>query len=158
MYAVNMNILIFVIYCKSVKKVLLLHGPNLNLLGSREPEKYGKTTSEEIVRDLKSQFPDIAIDYLQSNQEGELTDIIQKSTANYSGLLINAGGLSHTSVAMADAIRSIAIPTIAVHISNIYNREDYRHTDIVGEACKGSITGLGTAGYALALECLLDEI
>ncbi|MES2617467.1 MAG: type II 3-dehydroquinate dehydratase [Bacteroidota bacterium] len=141
-----------------MKKVLLLHGPNLNLLGSREPEKYGKTTSEEIVRDLKSQYPDISIDYLQSNQEGELTDIIQKSAANYSGLLINAGGLSHTSIAMADAIRSIAIPVIAVHISNIYNREGYRHTDIVGEACKGSITGLGTAGYALALECLLDEI
>lgn len=158
MYAVNLNTPIFVIYCKSVKKVLLLHGPNLNLLGSREPEKYGHATSEAIVNDLKNRFPDIALDYLQSNQEGELTDIIQKSAATYSGILINAGGLSHTSIAMADAIRSIAIPSIAIHISNIYNRENYRHTDIVGEACKGSITGLGTAGYALALECLLDEI
>ena len=138
--------------------ILLIHGPNLNLLGTREPAKYGTANSENIVADLQSKFPDCNIAYFQSNAEGELVNAIQKAKGNYQGLLINAGGLSHSSISMADAIRSIDMPCISIHITNIYQRETYRHQDIIGEACKGAIVGLGTDGYQLAMECLLDEI
>lgn len=138
--------------------ILLIHGPNLNLLGTREPAKYGNANSEKIVADLQSKFPDCNIAYFQSNAEGELVNAIQKAKDNFQGLLINAGGLSHSSISMADAIRSIGLPCISIHITNIYQRESYRHQDIIGEACKGAIVGLGTDGYQLAMECLLDEI
>lgn len=139
-------------------KLLLIHGPNLNLLGNREPEKYGTLSSEDIVRDLKLHFPEHEIDYYQSNNESELINIIQNSPLEYKGILINTGAFSHTSIAIADAIRSIKITVVNVHITNIYQRENYRHSDLVGEACTGSIVGLGIAGYALAIEWLLDEI
>ena len=138
--------------------ILLIHGPNLNLLGTREPAIYGTANSENIVADLQSKFPDCNIAYFQSNDEGELVNAIQKAKDKYQGLLINAGGLSHSSISIADAIRSTKLPCISVHITNIYQREAYRHQDIIGEACNGDIVGLGTDGYQLAMECLLDEI
>lgn len=139
-------------------KILLLHGPNLNLLGEREPEKYGRLSSEGILEGLKRDFPKEDIQYFQSNIEGEIVNIIQQAQEQFDGLLINAGAFSHTSVAIADAIRSTHIQCIAVHITNIYQREAYRHTDLVGEACTGCIVGLGTDGYKLAMECLLDNL
>jgi len=148
----------FPIFVKVKMNILLIHGPNLNLLGTREPAKYGTANSEKIVADLQSKFPDCNIAYFQSNAEGELVNAIQKAKGNYQGLLINAGGLSHSSISMADAIRSIDVPCISIHITNIYQRETYRHQDIIGEACKGAIVGLGADGYQLAMECLLDEI
>jgi 3-dehydroquinate dehydratase-2 len=139
-------------------KILLIHGPNLNLLGSRQPEKYGNSSSEEILQHLQSGFSNGEISYFQSNSEAEIIREIQEANHHVDGILINAGGYSHTSIAIADAIRSIAIPAISIHISNIYNREIYRHTDIIGDACFGTIAGLGIEGYALALECLYDKI
>jgi 3-dehydroquinate dehydratase II len=137
---------------------LLVHGPNLNLLGERETSRYGHVSSEALVMDLGTKFNGHEVDYYQSNIEGELVDKIHEARKTYDGLLINAGAFSHSSIAMADAIRSIDIPCYCVHISNIYQRESFRHTDIVGEACKGAIVGLGTEGYVLAMECLLDAL
>ncbi len=139
-------------------EILIIHGPNLNLLGSREPEKYGSVSSEDIVKGLKSKYPELSLHYFQSNTEGKIVDRIQEASTSMQGILINAGGFSHTSVAIADAVKSIKIPVIAVHITNIYQREDYRHTDIVGDACMGTIAGIGPEGYSLALECLTDKI
>jgi len=139
-------------------KILLIHGPNLNLLGSREPDKYGSETVETILANLRSNFSKLSIDYFQSNSEGEIIDCIHNAKNSYNGILINAGGLSHTSISIADALRSIGIPTINIHITNIQQRESYRHTDIIGEACAGSIVGLGTDGYLIAMECLLDNL
>jgi 3-dehydroquinate dehydratase-2 len=138
--------------------ILLIHGPNLNLLGTREPDQYGNASSETIVRDLKTQFLDCTIAYFQSNDEGELVNAIQDAKHNIQGILINAGGLSHSSISIADAIRSIGLPCISIHITNIYQRESYRHHDIVGEACNGAIVGLGIEGYPMALECLIDKL
>jgi len=137
-------------------RVLLLHGPNLNMLGAREPEKYGYKDSEAIVSELRSAFPQVELSYFQSNDESALCTAIQQAGKEQAGILINAGAYSHSSIAMADAIRAIQIPVIAVHISNIYQREEFRQRDVVGEACRGAIVGLGTDGYRLAMECLLD--
>jgi 3-dehydroquinate dehydratase-2 len=139
-------------------KILLIHGPNLNLLGEREPSAYGVKSSETVLEELRNEFPNIEIEYFQSNSESDLVDTIQASRKTCQGILINAGAFSHTSIAIADALRSIKLPAISVHLTNIYQREDFRHSDIVGEACQGAIVGLGTAGYALALECLLEKI
>ncbi len=139
-------------------KVLLVHGPNLNLLGERQESIYGKSSSEDIVSLLKLQFPQLELQYFQSNNENELIDAVHSARTEYQGVLINPGAFSHTSLALADAIRSINIPSICIHISNIYQREEFRHTDLVGTACKGSIVGLGIEGYPMALECLIDLI
>jgi 3-dehydroquinate dehydratase-2 len=141
-----------------MNKVLLIHGPNLNLLGTREPEKYGHTTSEQILNQLNDLKTDYEVAYFQSNSEAEIVTAIQAAKGVYQGIIINPGAYSHSSVAIADAIRSVAVPTIAVHISNIYQREDFRHTDIVGEACQGAIVGLGVAGYTLAFTHLIEEL
>lgn len=141
-----------------MSKVLLIHGPNLNLLGTREPEKYGRIGSEELLNDLRATHIVSQVDYFQSNSESELVDKVQQAANQYQGLLINAGAFSHTSIALADALRALSIPKIAVHITNIYQREDYRHRDLVGEACHGAIVGLGIEGYALALDHLKDLI
>ena len=139
-------------------KVLLVHGPNLNLLGERQESIYGKSSSDDIVKRLKLEFPQLELQYFQSNNEHELIDAVQTSRKDFQGILINAGAFSHTSLALADAIRSINIPSICIHISNIYQREGYRQTDLVGTACNGSIVGLGIEGYPMALECLVDLI
>ncbi len=134
----------------------MVHGPNLNLLGERQGSIYGSSSSEDIVNRLKLEFPQIELQYFQSNNENDLINTIHSARNEYQGILINPGAFSHTSVALADAIRSINIPSICIHISNIYQREDFRHTDFIGAACKGSIVGLGVDGYPLALECLID--
>lgn len=139
-------------------KILLIHGPNLNLLGSREQFVYGRQTSEDILAGLRAEFPALQVDYRQSNSESELVETVQSAAGAYAGFLINAGAYSHTSVALADAVKAVKMPCICVHISNIYAREAYRHTDLVGEACSGAIVGLGTDGYGLAMACLLDLI
>lgn len=141
-----------------MNKVLLIHGPNLNLLGTREPEKYGSTNSEQLLEQLNALSNDYTLDYFQSNSEAELVDAIQQSKGVYAGIIINPGAYSHTSIAIADAIRSVAVPAIAVHISNIYQRENFRHTDLVGDACNGAIVGLGIAGYKIAFAHLTEEL
>lgn len=137
-------------------KVLLIHGPNLNLLGKREPSKYGSISSEQIVDGLNALGLVSQVDYFQSNDESMLVQKIQEANGNYSALLINAGAYSHTSIAIADALRAVRLPKLAVHITNIYEREPYRHEDLVGDACDGAIVGLGVDGYKLALEHLSD--
>jgi len=138
-----------------MKSILVIHGPNLNLLGTREPEKYGNLSSETLMEKLRVQFSNIRIDYFQSNSESEIIEKIQNSKNEFDGFLINAAAFSHTSIAIADAIRSTAIKCLSIHITNIYQREGFRKVDIVGEACLGSIVGLGTDGYPIAVEHLL---
>ncbi len=139
-------------------KFLVIHGPNLNLLGKREPEFYGTKTSEDLILELQSAFPMIELSYFQSNSESEIVDKIHSTVGVYQAVLINAGAFSHTSITIADAIKSVKVLFFNIHISNIYQRESFRHTDIVGEMCKGSIVGLGFEGYHLAIETILDEL
>lgn len=138
-------------------KILLIHGPNLNLLGQREASLYGHLTSEGILNQLQSSF-DVELSYFQSNSESEIMDCIHAAPLQYNGIIINAGAFSHTSIGIADAIAAIKIPVINVHISNIEQREAFRQTDLLQNVCQGSIVGLGTDGYTLALDCLLDLI
>lgn len=138
-------------------KILLLHGPNLNLLGSRETGIYGTQNSEQILEALKTEFSTFDIEYFQSNSESELINKIQDAARLFKGIIFNPGAFSHTSLALADAIRAIKIPVISVHISNIQMREVIRHTDLVADACVGSIAGLGIKGYSLAMDCLLYD-
>jgi len=140
----------------TLKKIALINGPNLNLLGTREPEIYGKTSFETYFNNLQNQFSGkVELVYFQSNIEGELIDKIQEWGFDSDGIVLNAGGYSHTSIALADAVRSIKVPVIGVHISNIYQREIERHTDLLQGACKGNLSGLGMEGYKLAIAYLL---
>lgn len=136
-------------------RIQIINGPNLNLLGRREPEKYGYTSFEDYLLILRSLYSDIRFDYFQSNIEGELIDKIQNSGFSTDGIIINPGGYTHTSVSIADAIASIKSPVIEVHITNILSREDFRHKSLVGRYCSGTITGLGLDGYRLATEALI---
>lgn len=133
-------------------KLIIINGPNLNLLGKREPEIYGVLSFEQYFEKLKTKFPQYSIEYFQSNIEGELVNKIQEVGFSFDGIIINAGGYTHTSVAIADAIGSVKTPAIEVHISNIFAREDYRHVSILGSKCKGSISGFGLDSYRLAIE------
>jgi 3-dehydroquinate dehydratase-2 len=135
-------------------QILLLNGPNLNLLGTREPEVYGATTLEGLISDLRNKFPDIEIEDFQSNDEGALIDAIQDYGSRFNGIVFNPGGYAHTSVAIRDAVSSIPAPVVEVHISNIHSREDFRNISIVGGACKAVISGLGISGYSVAIEHL----
>ena len=135
-------------------KIIIINGPNLNLLGLREPEIYGNQTFEEYFKLLQNRFPNYELEYFQSNVEGILIDKLHEVGFSYDGIIINAGGYSHTSIAIADAISSIKTPVIEVHISNTFARETYRHHDVVTAKCKGLIVGLGLEGYALALHYL----
>jgi len=135
-------------------KIALINGPNLNLLGKREPEKYGAVSFENYLSDLKSRYTDISFDYFQSNVEGEIINEIQRKGFSVDGIILNAGGYTHTSVAIADAISSVKAPVIEVHITNIAAREDFRHTSLIGRACTGTISGFGLDSYRLAVEAL----
>lgn len=138
-------------------KILILNGPNLNLLGKREPNIYGAKSFEAFLEEVKKEFSNHEIDYYQSNIEGEIIDTLQKSDQqNYAGVIINAGGYSHTSVAIADAVASISIPVISVHISNIYQRESERHKELIAQYVQGGIFGLGINGYRLAIQHLTN--
>jgi 3-dehydroquinate dehydratase II len=132
----------------------IINGPNLNLLGKREPEKYGYTSFENYLQELKSAYSDIDFNYYQSNVEGELINQIQNAGFTSAGIILNAGGYTHTSVAMTDAIAAVPAPVIEVHITNIQAREDFRHTSLIGRNCKGSISGFGLDSYRLAVEAL----
>ena len=133
-------------------KIAIINGPNLNLLGTREPEVYGNQTFEQYLQTIKKRYADIEISYFQSNVEGELINEIQKAGKEYDGIVLNPGGYTHTSVAIGDAIASISTPDVEVHISNVHAREDFRKISHVSAKCKGSIIGLGLKGYDLAIE------
>lgn len=130
-------------------RILILNGPNLNLLGTREPEIYGNRTFLHVLEELKKDFPG-EIEYLQSNVEGELINALHDS--KHDGIILNAGGYTHTSVAIRDAISGIQAPVVEVHISNLAQREDFRHNSLITAVCEGSIMGFGIDGYRLALE------
>jgi 3-dehydroquinate dehydratase-2 len=135
----------------NAKQILVLNGPNLNLLGKREESIYGNKSFEEFYVDLDGQFPNLSLNYLQSNVEGELITQIQNLKGKYRGIILNAGGYTHTSVAIRDAIKATEIPVIEVHISNIAARESFRHDSLLSPVCAGCIFGFGLKGYELAL-------
>jgi 3-dehydroquinate dehydratase II len=139
-------------------QLAIINGPNLNLLGTREPHIYGNHTFEQYLETLQSQFPDIQLTYFQSNVEGELINHLQECIGNTSGIILNAGAYTHTSIALADAIAAIQIPTIEVHISNIMAREEYRKTSYIASKCIGSISGLGLDGYQLAVQYFMQSL
>ncbi len=144
----------------SSTSVLVLHGPNLNLLGRREPEIYGRTTLDEINRglvELGAQLG-LAVDAFQSNHEGAIVDRIQQAAGSYDGLIINAAALTHTSIAIRDALATLEMPVIEVHLSNIHRREPFRHLSMTAGVVTGQILGLGAAGYGLALRALAGMI
>lgn len=136
-------------------KIQIINGPNLNLLGLREPSIYGSESIDSFIEKLREQYSIIEIDYYQSNVEGELINKLHEVGFSYDGIILNAGGYTHTSVAIADAIASIKTPVVEVHVSNIYAREEYRHVSLTGKNCKGVLTGFGLNGYRLALESFL---
>ncbi|NQX41553.1 3-dehydroquinate dehydratase [Pedobacter steynii] len=138
-------------------KIQIINGPNLNLLGIREPGIYGSLGFDEYIEQLRAMYSILEIDYFQSNVEGELINKLHEVGFSYDGIVINAGGYTHTSVALADAIAAINTPVIEVHVSNIYAREEYRHVSLTGKNCKGVLTGFGLDGYRLAIESLLKS-
>lgn len=132
-------------------KILIINGPNLNLLGTREPEIYGNNTFESYFHELRERFPQLEIEYYQSNIEGALIDKIQETPGVYDGIILNAAAYTHTSVGIADAVRAIDVHVIEVHISNTFSREDYRHKSFIAPVAKGVIIGFGLMSYELAL-------
>lgn len=137
-----------------MKKITIINGPNLNLLGKRETSVYGSESFESFLEKLRSAYSDVDITYIQSNIEGELIDAIQQSGFSQDGIIINPGGYTHTSVALGDAIAAVSAPVIEVHISNIQAREEFRKISHISAEAKGTIAGLGLDGYALALDYL----
>jgi 3-dehydroquinate dehydratase-2 len=135
----------------------IINGPNLNLLGKREPHIYGSRNFEEYFEELKSQYSIVELDYFQSNIEGELIDYLHQVGFSADGIVLNAGAYSHTSIALADAIKSISTPVVEVHISNVYAREMFRHHSYIASVAVGSIVGLGLYGYNLAIEYFLQR-
>ena len=143
-----------------MNKIIILNGPNLNLLGEREKDKYGNISLKDIENNCKefSKKNDIELSLYQSNIEGELVEEIQKSRKNQDGLIINAGGYTHTSVSIHDALKIIKIPIIELHITNIYNREDFRHKSLISKTATGIICGFGSEGYVMALKGMVNYL
>src|SRR5450759_1578848 len=139
-------------------QIKIINGPNLNLLGTREPDKYGHSSFEDYFILLKSRFPDIRFEYFKSNIEGEIINEIQKVGFTFDGIILNAAGYTHTSVSITDVIASVITPVVEVHITNISAREDFRHTSLIGRNCAGSISGFGLDSYRLAVEALIAII
>ena len=135
-------------------KILIVNGPNLNLLCRREPGIYGQTSFDDFLPQLRQRYPDVQIDYFQSNVEGVLIDKMQEVGFDFDGIVLNAGAYTHTSVALHDCIRSIKTPVIEVHISNVHQREEFRHKSMISSACRGVICGFGLDSYRLAIEAL----
>ncbi len=137
--------------------LIIINGPNLNLLGKREPEIYGTQSFEKYFEELRNDFTNVNLQYFQSNIEGELVNKIQELGFELDGIILNAAAYTHTSVAISDAIAAISAPVVEVHISNIYKREEYRHKSIISAHCQGMICGLGLAGYKLAVQYFLQK-
>jgi 3-dehydroquinate dehydratase-2 len=138
-----------------MKRIQIINGPNLNLLGSREPTVYGNQTFEAYYQELKNLFPEAKLDYFQSNSEGTIIDKLHEAGFTFDGIILNGGAYTHTSIAIADAIRAITVPVVEVHISNVFQREEYRHHSFLSEVCKGCIIGFGLDSYRLAVEAIL---
>ena len=135
-------------------KILILNGPNLNLLGKREPGIYGSSSFEAYLPELQAAYPDAVIEYYQSNVEGEMINKMQEVGFTYDGIVLNAGAYTHTSVALHDCIRAIKCPVVEVHISNVHTREEFRHRSMISAACRGVICGFGLDSYRLAVDAL----
>ena len=142
-------------YKRLFMKIVIINGPNLNLLGKREPGIYGSESFESYLPLLRERFPDVEIGYFQSNHEGELIDRMQEEGFDSDGIVLNAGAYTHTSVALHDCIRAIKVPVVEVHISNVHQREPFRHVSMISAACKGVICGFGLDSYRLAIEALI---
>jgi 3-dehydroquinate dehydratase-2 len=136
----------------------IVNGPNLNLLGTREPDIYGARSFEDFFLELQRRFPATSLSYFQSNIEGELINFMHQRRQSDQGIILNAGAYTHTSIALADAIAAINVPVVEVHISNVLAREDYRKTSFIAAKCKGSISGLGLEGYALAVQYFVNSL
>lgn len=140
-----------------MRKIQIINGPNLNLLGVREPGIYGNNSFESYLPALRALFPDVQIDYYQSNIEGEMINKMQEVGFGYNGIVLNAGAYTHTSIALLDCIRSLRCPVVEVHISNVHQREEFRHHSMISSGCKGVICGFGLQGYELAIRGLLNN-
>lgn len=138
-----------------MKSILIINGPNLNLTGRRETDIYGTQSFEEYLEALRARYPDISIDAVQSNVEGELIDYLQSADGRYGGIILNAGGYTHTSVALRDTVAAISTPVIEVHMSSILAREEFRHTSLIAPVARGTIMGFGLESYRLAMEALI---
>lgn len=136
-------------------KILIINGPNLNLLGKREPGIYGATSFEQYLEQLRKDFPQLTLDYFQSNTEGEIIDKIHAADGQYAGILLNAGGYTHTSVSIADAIGAVGVDVVEIHISCILAREEFRHVSLIAPKCKGSIMGFGLDSYRIAIHSIV---
>ena len=137
-------------------KIQIINGPNINLLGKREPGIYGSESFESYLKELRTAYPDIEIAYYQSNIEGELIDKIHETGFDVNGIVLNAGAYTHTSIALQDAIRAVTSPVVEVHISNVHKREEFRHKSMISCTCMGVICGFGLNSYRLAIEAILD--
>lgn len=140
-----------------MRKIQIINGPNLNLLGVREPGIYGNNSFESYLPALRALFPDVQIDYYQSNIEGKMINKMQEVGFGYDGIVLNAGAYTHTSIALLDCIRSLRCPVVEVHISNVHQREEFRHHSMISSGCKGVICGFGLQGYELAIRGLLNN-
>ncbi|MBQ2398547.1 MAG: type II 3-dehydroquinate dehydratase [Muribaculaceae bacterium] len=139
-------------------KILVINGPNLNLLGRREPEVYGTMSFDDYYQELMQRFPEVEFSYVQSNHEGVIIDELHMAWGGVDGVVLNAGAYSHTSLAIADAIASIEVPVVEVHISNVFARESFRHHSMLSAVCAGVIVGFGLNSYALAVQSLIDRM
>ena len=138
-------------------QIIIINGPNLNLLGTGEPDTYGDTSFQIYFEQLKTVFPTLEIHYYQSNIEGEIINKLHEVGFTYDGIVLNAGGYTHTSVAISDAIAAIEVPVVEVHISNVHAREDYRHHSLLAKNCKGVVTGFGLKSYEMAIDSFLSK-
>lgn len=139
-----------------MKKIQIINGPNLNLLGRREPGVYGSRSFNDYLEELRTKFPDVQLDYFQSNHEGDLIDCIHACGFEADGIVLNAGAYTHTSIALHDALRAVTAPAVEVHISNVHAREEFRHHSLISAACRGVICGFGLDSYRLAVEALIN--
>ena len=139
-----------------MKKILVINGPNLNLVGKREPDIYGSVSVLDYLKTVETRFPDVQLHHFQSNHEGDLLDKIHELGYTVDGIVINAGALTHTSIALRDALAAVPAPAVEVHISNVYAREEFRHHSYLSATCRGVIAGLGLTGYELAIRYLME--
>ena len=140
-----------------IMKIQIINGPNINLLGKREPSIYGSQSFEDYLEELKARYPNVTFEYYQSNVEGEMINKIHEVGFDFDGIILNAGAYTHTSIALQDAIRAIKSPVIEVHISNVHKREEFRHKSMISCACVGVICGIGLDSYRLAVEAMLSK-